>query len=177
MDRRTVLSARVITGQYQNSSDLLPPGRHLPDPKLVPGELLSRRPGRKCGSMLSLFHRNTLQSLPRSDQTYDWPLNCFSPEAPEPSWPEEEDQLGAMGATGAPGDCERRGENDDPPATEERSPSRRDINIRTWRRIEAKLGENDEELVLIVKGIPRESDIVAESSGPASKRMRIIFVE
>ena len=177
LDRRTQLTAKVISGQLQNSSHILPGGRPLSDPKYVPGELLFRRPGRKCGSFLCKFYRNATQSLPRTDQTFDWPLNCLSPEAPEPSWPEEEDQLGAIGARGT---GEPRRENDDPAAAADRSPSRRPGNIKTWRQIEAKLGENDEELVLIIKGVPEfdpDTDTFIESSGPSSKRMRIIFVK
>ena len=71
---------------------------------------------------------------------------------------------------------EPRGENDDPAAAADSSPARR-LGRMTWRRIEAKLGENAEEMVLIVKGIPSEYDGVIEGSSPSSKRMRIIFVE
>ena len=162
VDHRTKISDKVISGQLQNSSNLLPDGIRLPNPKHVPGELLFRRSGRNCGSFLSLSYRNTVRSLPRTDQSNDWPLNCFSPEAPEPSCPDEEQVEAA----------EQRGENDYP-AAEDRSPTVRGPTMTTWRRLEAKLGENDEELVLVIKGIRRPDALVDE---PGSKRMRIIFV-
>ena len=174
MDRRTEVSDKVISRQLQTSSNLLPSGICLPDPKHVPGELLFPRSGRKCGSSLSAFYRNTIQSLHRTDQTFDWPLNCFSPEAPEPSWPEEENHQEATGTS------ESRGENDDPAAAEDRSEPVRNLKFRNWRRVDAKLGENDEEFVLKISGVsvPRESESVLfpETTNPPSKRLRIIFV-
>ena len=174
VDRRTEVSDKVISGQLLNSSNLLPSGRCLPDPKHVPGELLIPRSGRNCGSSLSLLYRNTMQSLPRTDQTYDWQLNCFSPDAADPSGPEEEDHQGATGTS------ESREENDDPPAVKDRSESGRNIRIRNCRSVEVgtwEMMENDEECVLIIKGasVPRES-VLPETTEPFSKRLRIIFV-
>ena len=159
MDVRTKISDQVFSGQLQNTHRL-PTGISFPVTKHVPGELLLRRSGSKCGSSLSLVFRNAVQTLPRTDQTYDWPLNCFSPEAPGPPSPDQDQPVGAP---------ERTGEKDDPAAAEDRSPG-------SWRRLEAKLRENEEEFVLVIKGMPRESDVLVEGSSPAAKRTRIIFV-
>ena len=50
-------------------------------------------------------------------------------------------------------------------------------NISLWRNVDARFGENEEEEVLVIRGMKRKFETIIESSSSSAKRLRIIGLD